>query len=626
MDSYSFNLYLQKRLVHMIMKMSLLNDSRGMEQRVRELQLLAKFLGLLAFSPNWYIKECDTAIFEYFTPVIPINSIIEDAYTMGNLVSIIPWSLNFLWMMSWDSISMQQSYYRDTFGMLRSIHRSLNDSTSSGYSHLSSNLLSIGLQLDTFFADVIGLAEVERLPSWKLCNPKYNENQDVLDASPLKMSTQYTLSTSTHLDDLHKLASDIANNRRLIKSSGASKKLKPNSLSSNTSSNFSITPDVRTSERFDSLGPIEQGKLQGFLSEKKLVKTEIGNGMLIDAFFHQHKHLQQLCEFVIDFSIEHILSKICLEDYIIPNVKDAVKSVFAKEHIPTPIDLDWYLRALQKIERDAGITLQYKCQRVVIEYISNAINSLVPPSIDTKIKDVAINLSVKHARRKTDLLKATLIRTQVKREMDYFLNQQKKGLQITPIETTLITFDRDIVLAIETLIVDLDESSKATSIIFHLSKDSIKKIETIAESLIFENNSCIFDASSYIMASSLLKILIRGTGVWMSPTNDSNKPFPGFRQIIDLASAFGSLGLASNEVETFGHCLSRPLALKQIVKWQIDSGINWFYDKCISGKLMKSFTLLNSLMSLLQSHDMSQDIAAQIMILIQTQRKGIAKI
>ena len=621
MDSYSFNLYLQKRLVHMIMNMASSNDSRGLEQRVRELQLLAKFLGLLAFSPNWDIKESETTVFDYFTPVIPINEIIEDGYTKGILVSIIPWILDFLWMMSWDNISTKQPYYRDTFGMLRSIHRNLNQSASSGYSHLATNLLSVGLQLDTFFADVIGLADVERLPEWILGRPKYNENQDVLDASPLELSKQYSLSLSTHLDDLHKLATYIAGSGRLVNSSRASKKLKPYSLSSNIINTLSLTGSTCTSERFDALGPLERGSIQGFLSQNKMEKIEPGYGRLIDAFFHQHKNLQQLCEFVIDFSIEHILSKTCLDDYIIPDVMDAAKSVFAQESVPLPIELDWYLKTLLKIEREAGITIQYKCQRVLVDYISNAINSLVPRNINAKIKGIAISLSLNHALRKADLLTASLIRTESKRGMDSLLNNQKKKNRAVPTEIKLISLGRDIFCSIEALIFELNGSSRTTGAVFQLSLVGIKQIENILETLAVFGNSCrTFDASSHITASSLLETMISITLMWLSPDKDLSRSIRGFKQCICLVSILGALGLASKEVVLYGQCLSRPFVLKKIVEWNSDFDLSWFYVKCVSGKLIESSILLNHLMSLLHSNEMSQDAVLRIMILVQKQR------
>ena len=616
LDSYSFNLYLQKRLVHMIMNMTSSNDSRGFEQRVRELQLLAKFLGLLAFSPNWDIKESETTVFDYFTPVIPINEIIEDGYTKGIMVSIIPWILDFLWMMSWDNISMKQPYYRNTFGMLRSIHRNLNQSASSGYSHLATNLLSVGLQLDTFFADVIGLADVERLPEWILGTPKYNENQDVLDASPLELSKQYSLSLSTHLDDLHKLVSYIAVSGQLVNSSRASKKLKPYSLSSNIINTVSLTGSTSTSERFDALGPLEQGSIQGFLSQNKMEKIEPGYGRLIDAFFHQHKNLQQLCEFVIDFSIEHILSKACLDDYIIPDVMDAANSVLAQECVQLPIELDWYLTTLLKIEREAGITIQFKCQRVLVEYISNAINSLVPCNMNAKIKGIAISLSLNHALRKADLLTASLIRTESKRGMDSLLNVQKKKNRTVPTEIKLISFGRDIFCSIEALIFELNGSCRTTGAVFELSL-----IENIIETLAVFGNSCrTFDASSHITASSLLETMISTTLMWLSPDKDLSRSIRGFKQCICLVSMLGALGLASKEVVLYGQCLSRPYVLKKIVEWNSDFDLPWFYVKCVSGKLIESSSLLNHLMSLLYSNEMSQDAVLRIMILVQKQR------
>ena len=72
---------------------------------------------------------------------------------------------------------------------------------------------------------------------------------------------------------------------------------------------------------------------------------------LVDAFFHQHKHLQQVCEFVIDFGIQHVLSKSIIRDTVLPCAQWILKMYIADEKIPNPMELEWYLRVRQSLEQ-----------------------------------------------------------------------------------------------------------------------------------------------------------------------------------------------------------------------------------------------------------------------------------
>ncbi len=166
------------------------------------------------------------------------------------------------------------------------------------------------------------------------------------------------------------------------------------------------------------------------------------------------------------------------------------------------------------------------------------------------------------------------------------------------------------------MIFELNGSCRSTGAVFELSL-----IEKIIETLAVFGNSCrTFDASSHITASSLLETMIRTTLMWLSPDKDLSRSIRGFKQCICLVSMLGALGLASKEVVLYGQCLSRPYVLKKIVEWNSDFDLPWFYVKCVSGKLIESSSLLNHLMSLLYSNEMSQDAVLRIMILVQKQR------
>ena len=174
-DSYSFSIHLRNRLVALVTSMWSSNETKGLEQRVMKLQMLSKFLGVLAFSPHWTDESytldppsLSNEVADTTTPFIQIKDFLEKGWNERKLIVTIPWILSFFQMMNWDRLSMQRPYYRDIFSLLRTIHKwaivqILNES-----SHRSSNLFLIVLQLESFFSEVVGLGEVEDMLSINL--------------------------------------------------------------------------------------------------------------------------------------------------------------------------------------------------------------------------------------------------------------------------------------------------------------------------------------------------------------------------------------------------------------------------------------------------------------------------
>ena len=628
-DSFSFGVHLQKRLVHLILTLSSSNETRGLEQRISELQLLSKFLGMLTFSPNWNVPAEDVSyLTSYFTPIIPINTIIEEGYKEGKLVLVVPWALSFLHMMSWDKISKRLSYYRETFSILRSIHKSFTSPIYEGYSPLATNLLSIGLQLDTFFADVIGLAEVERFCDYKLSGPIVRDHM-ALDTTPFKFSKQFVLSSSTHLDDLHKLTTDLSRDGGLIGVSGASKKLKPYSLSATPTSGL-LGAGTITRERFESLDPLDQGKLQDFLSQRPAIEKGQSPGKLVDAFFHQHKHLQQLCEFVIDFSIEHVLSKRCLEECIAPNVASIFARRVPEDSVPSPVDLDWYLHTLQCIEKEATLVVHHYAQKVLQDYIIAAMNTLIPSYVGAAVKDMATTLSINHAWRKGEVLTVSLVRTEGKRVIDSHLHPKKKeskGSKSEGMYSKMESFNNVLIHDIEELtsrFSDIFASSTVGSDQFLLSSEDIGKMHAITTQLkIYVDKGLIFDAVTIGGGSSLVRTLSRVIATWVSTTDTGVTSYPpGFSETLHLASRIGRIGFASDDLASLGRLICDPVTLRRIVHWHHHFNVERFRDDCIEGKLMKKTDLLNGLFDMLERHALSQDAAALSIILVELLRKA----
>ena len=103
-DSYKFNIHMKRRLAQMITEMSAVNDTKGLCEHISKTQMLAKFLGMLVFSPNWNVSSCSVqAEVEDTTNLAPINikECIEIAWKQMRLVVVIPWVVQYLRMMKW---------------------------------------------------------------------------------------------------------------------------------------------------------------------------------------------------------------------------------------------------------------------------------------------------------------------------------------------------------------------------------------------------------------------------------------------------------------------------------------------------------------------------------------------
>jgi hypothetical protein len=121
-DSYNFGVHLKSRLVAGIKDLERQNELNGFQERLARQQLLAKFLGVLLFSPNWHpsgvsdvLKSASTEDLEIWTSVtdipLPLCDFIENARNEHRLFGTIPWILELLRMAKWDKISIQSGPY-----------------------------------------------------------------------------------------------------------------------------------------------------------------------------------------------------------------------------------------------------------------------------------------------------------------------------------------------------------------------------------------------------------------------------------------------------------------------------------------------------------------------------------
>jgi hypothetical protein len=102
-DSYSFNIHLKNRLAQQIHEMTVVNETKDLYDYIAKSQMLAKFLGMLDFSPNWdlAVDAISDRGYDMITSPIDVRRCIEEAWLHRRLVVVIPWVTQYLGMMKW---------------------------------------------------------------------------------------------------------------------------------------------------------------------------------------------------------------------------------------------------------------------------------------------------------------------------------------------------------------------------------------------------------------------------------------------------------------------------------------------------------------------------------------------
>ncbi|KAL7554421.1 hypothetical protein ACHAWF_018399 [Thalassiosira exigua] len=107
-DSYKFNVHLKRQLARIIMNMTEVNETKGLCHHIAKTQMLAKFLGMLVFCPNWDIdngniasNHCSQNIVDAGASPINVKECIESAWRRRRLVVVVPFVVQFLGMIKW---------------------------------------------------------------------------------------------------------------------------------------------------------------------------------------------------------------------------------------------------------------------------------------------------------------------------------------------------------------------------------------------------------------------------------------------------------------------------------------------------------------------------------------------
>jgi len=252
--------------------------SSGAFTRILKLKLLAKFLGLVVFSPNWDLDSSSTHSYNVSNNIsgpnnqslltttkssisnlnstqalLPIYEVVLQSYKNNNLTLTIPWVVEYLRMMKWDSVSKLSRYYQSCCSLLHSLWKFAPRLTFSS-DKFNSNMLFVCFEIETLLTDLFTYTERNKLfwvdfdvevvgvgvgvgvgghLGWtdgpgKDGSDKETDNSNIgIDLTPLFCGKRFISQCCPFLDDMHGVLDEIKRGEgRLVK-----RKMRPLSIS-----------------------------------------------------------------------------------------------------------------------------------------------------------------------------------------------------------------------------------------------------------------------------------------------------------------------------------------------------------------------------------------------------------
>ncbi len=611
MDSLQFGVHLSRRLVGLIDEIDAGTDARGFEDRVLRLQMLSRFLGVLVFSPGWDLSTSggfagntkasgaiDTdskgslAYLNCTQPIIDVGKYVEDGWRDCRLIVTIPWVVEYLRMATWDSVSLRASYYQKLFALLRSIHRMLGQIVLAGAHSLNYQLVMI--QLEDLFADVVGLVKAEGLPLMVL--PERNlalsgEDSKVLrlDTLPLRFTKLYVFASSSHLEELFKLIAEMVDRKGRVagRVGGASKKLRPYAITSQvgggelSTSPSGASPFSRQMSGGSMLASPMLSPLN-LISPQRGINNRRNNTIqdkLVDAFFHQHTDLRQVCEFVVERTAKNTLV-IVIKEHITPHF-----------NFPTSAyndSFEAFVRQIRQKEQDALTSSTKEMKSRSARMVAESVKMLSPPDTKPAVLDIAIKLATRHVQQKCIEHIQSVVRLEAQAAIDKYIKAEaarKRAIakaqasspsssansSDTANEKELSVTDKLIeTLRLATIVLLEAGQSETTWNATEASQMLFQELSSsLSASLQSDNRSwkeyCQIEEESRKFIRSLLPVV----KIWFSVSLDERKEYPplfldSVRSVICLAKA----GIPYFGLQKIGKCICDNA--RQFITWDGD--------------------------------------------------------
>jgi hypothetical protein len=394
-----------------------------LERRILNSQLFARFLGYLVFSPNWHGAGIDLRNIQPPASVdglqqldslgLPLVKALEEAWRGGYVLGVVPWITELLKLSKWDSFTQSSRTYRFLLAQLRNIQEEAG-TISAFPSHFGPTMQIVSFYLESFFHETAGFSKLTSLPQKSLCSvSEIDVGDSSMDSAVLGFSTVTLFASSSHVEDLATLIAHLTSS--VARSPTKSRKLRPSIVSRGIGLEmtrlFSESRDGKPlSTVTESTSPVKSR-----LSRTSHSATASIQAKLVDAFFHQHRDLKEICEFAVNRVLKNVSNRVASE---------CIRPVFDESSLAFDSPADVFEEALANALKAARTFL-----RTCLESsIRQSLELLGASGLHAKVLDVAASLAVTRGIQAGQPIMDALVATESNTVRESLARLQKKRL------------------------------------------------------------------------------------------------------------------------------------------------------------------------------------------------------
>lgn len=399
------------------------HTTNDLERRLMKSQLFARFLGYLVFSPNWQGAGIDLrnimppasvdGLQQLDSLGLPLVKALEEAWRGGYVLGVVPWITELLKMAKWDSFTQSSRMYRCLLAQLRKIQEEVGTSCASSI-QFGPTMQIVSFYLESFFHETAGFSKLTSLPQKSLCSVSEIEVGDSsMDSAVLGFSTVTLFASSSHVEDLSTLIAHLTSS--VARSPTKSRKLRPSIVSRG----IGLEMTHLFSESIDGkpLSTVTEwtSPVKSRLPRTSHSATASIQAKLVDAFFHQHRDLKEICEFAVNRVLKNVSNQVASE---------CIRPVFDGSHLSFDSPADVFEEALANALKAARNFL-----RTCLESsIRQSLELLGPSGLHARVVDVAASLAVTRGVQTGQPIMDALVATESNTVRESLARLQKKRL------------------------------------------------------------------------------------------------------------------------------------------------------------------------------------------------------
>ena len=409
-DSYLLATHLKSKLAQTLQTVTLDVGTQNLENRILESKMIARFLGLLIYSPSWFspllpvdasISTSSDGLTHLLALDMSIVDIVNEAISSGNLVVAVPWIVDLLRMSVWSLAQADSARFQQVVGHLRSIQLQLSSNMTRGSSAKETAVL-IRTSLESLFDEVVGITNAGSFQTYPL--EMKGVPPDSMDNLELSFGSAFMSATSPYVEELSALIATLSQGLSSLRSPGISRKLRPSVVAS--------TDDLEAQLNFTDMVTSKLGSIFEHANASK--PLDALRLRLQDTFFHQHNGLKEMCDFAGKSVLASSLSKLvphCLQPFL--------KERFSES-------------SGQILEEAAKSACRDFLRSLLTANIRQAVSAMVPNELKEKVVETAVSITVVNALSLSEQTINDIVLLEIK-TFEANRDKEKRSLRFEPV-------------------------------------------------------------------------------------------------------------------------------------------------------------------------------------------------